>query len=173
MQAYARKWIWPLTLLCFTAGLHAAPLQDDKKADIERLMQMTGATRIGMQIASAMVAQMTQAVKKSRPDISPQAMTVMQKTVMEVMQEKVADRQGLLGQIVELYHKHFSHDDIKGLIAFYESDLGRKTVKEMPKLAGESIRIGRQWGARLGPEIEQRVGQALKRLGYSLNKPKP
>ncbi|NRB08638.1 MAG: DUF2059 domain-containing protein [Richelia sp.] len=47
-----------------------------------------------------------------------------------------------------LYSKDFTNEEIKGLIAFYETPLGRKTISVMPKLLQESIllkNMDRKW----------------------------
>ena len=49
---------------------------------------------------------------------------------------------------IALYAKYFTQADVKGLISFYESDLGRKTVANMPSLMREGGEIGQQSGRR-------------------------
>jgi len=52
---------------------------------------------------------------------------------------------------VPLYDKYYTTEDIKGLIQFYETPLGRKTVKALPSLMGELT------------EASQRMGQDFAR----------
>jgi len=41
-----------------------------------------------------------------------------------------------LGRIApELYDKYFTNEEIKGLIAFYESPIGKKTIQVLPALS--------------------------------------
>ena len=85
-------------------------------------------------------------------------------------QSKVDTRQ-LLDQIVPLYDKYLSAQEVKDLIQFYQSPLGQKTVKVMPKLTAEAQDIGRKWGEGLGrqsmievltehPELEKAMENA-------------
>lgn len=48
-------------------------------------------------------------------------------------------------QQIALYARHFSHDDIKGLLAFYQSDVGKKAIEVMPTLSREGAAIGERW----------------------------
>jgi hypothetical protein len=47
---------------------------------------------------------------------------------------------------IALYAKYFTHEDVKGMLTFYESDLGKKTIAVMPSLTREAALIGQQWG---------------------------
>jgi hypothetical protein len=47
------------------------------------------------------------------------------------------DQQRALQQITGIYDKHFSEDEIKGLLDFFSSPLGQKFAAESPKIARE------------------------------------
>ena len=49
------------------------------------------------------------------------------------------------GQQIALYAKDFTQEDVKGLLAFYETDLGKKTIAAMPSLTREGAAMGEQW----------------------------
>ena len=46
--------------------------------------------------------------------------------------------------VIPIYARHFSTDDIQGLIQFYESPLGQRVVKTMPQVTQESESAGIQ-----------------------------
>jgi hypothetical protein len=58
--------------------------------------------------------------------------------------------QQLLDLAVPLYDQNFSHEEIKGLIAFYESPLGRKTVSVTPEMMNEMMTRGQKLGEEVG-----------------------
>lgn len=78
--------------------------------------------------------------------------------------EARARRGELLESLVEPYARHLSTDDIRQLIAFYESPVGRKLVAVQPALLQESTKIGQLWGQKVGAE----VGAKLADEGVSL-----
>jgi hypothetical protein len=53
-----------------------------------------------------------------------------------------------VAQIIPVYHRYFSAEEIKGMIAFYSTDLGRKAISAMPGLMSESMMIGQKMGRR-------------------------
>jgi hypothetical protein len=56
----------------------------------------------------------------------------------------------LIGRMVPVYQKHFTAEDIDGLLKFYRSPLGQKVITEMPSTMAEGMQIGQQWGQQRG-----------------------
>jgi hypothetical protein len=55
------------------------------------------------------------------------------------------------------YDEQFSDEDIKGLVAFYETPLGQKAVSALPKLTAELQEDGRALGQQIGRESMKEV----------------
>jgi hypothetical protein len=153
-----------LSLNAYQASADEA-LTPEKKADIERLLDMTGALALGQQMSSMMIGQFTNAIRKANPRIPKELLDTLAPIVNSVIDENIST---FKQAAVLIYHKHFSHDELKQMIAFYSSDLGRKTIREMPTLMQESMRAGQQWGQSLAPEIERRVRNQFKKEGVEL-----
>lgn len=52
--------------------------------------------------------------------------------------QKTFDADAVTGQLVGIYDKHFTDDEIRGLLEFYGSPLGQKVAAEMPKISREA-----------------------------------
>ena len=65
--------------------------------------------------------------------------------------------------LIPIYDKHFSHNDIKELIQFYESPIGKKYLEATPSITQESYRAGEEWGNKIGLDIINE----LIRQGYN------
>lgn len=157
-------------LLVLTFSLFClAPLyaQTDaaKTADIKRLMEITDSAATANQFASAITEQMFMALKAGNPEISDRAIEAMGTEMKNLFTEKMAAPNGLLDQIIPIYDKYFTHDEIKQLLAFYESPIGKKTVEVLPKITTESMAVGQKWGEALAPEIQTRIFKVLKEEG--------
>jgi len=81
------------------------------------------------------------------------------------------DADQVTDELASLYDKHFTEDEIKGLLQFYGSPLGQKVAMEMPKIGRETqaaVRVASGKAAREAlAEAKQEnpgVGQAA-RLG--------
>jgi uncharacterized protein len=68
----------------------------------------------------------------------------------------------LYTDIIPIYKKHFTHEDIKKIIEFYESPTGKKLSQKTPEITQESIMVGQKWGMM----ISQKIVQKLEEKGY-------
>ena len=73
----------------------------------------------------------------------------------EEMLEKGYDE--ITKMVIPIYKKHFTLEEINGLIEFNESELGKSLTKKMPLIMAESMQAGAEWGASLGEEIAKSI----------------
>ncbi len=163
-MSIARIMMIMLLSLCALSA-RAEELSAGKRADIQKLLQMTGAMAIGAQMSEAVVAQMTDVLRKARPDIPERILNLLRQEVNAVIGENVTALEELT---IAVYHRHFNQSEIKGMIAFYSTPLGQKTIQVMPVLMRESMDVGQRWGRGLGPTIEARIRGRLQSEGYTL-----
>jgi uncharacterized protein len=153
-------------LLAFS--ISAASAQDvnaETRAEVEKLLQTTGALRLGQQFSTAMVAQLANALRSTHANIPQKALDVLPQEVNAVLSENIP----LLNEImVHIYARHFTLDELKGLNQFYATDLGRKVIGTLPSVLQESMAAGQKWGQSLGPEIGRRIQDRFKKEGISL-----
>ena len=64
-----------------------------------------------------------------------------------------ASKADLESLIINIYDKKFTTDDIRQLVAFYDTPLGKKLLSTLPSITQESMTAGQQWGARIGAEV--------------------
>lgn len=147
----------------------AGNIAPEKRADIEKLMKVTGALKIGKQMSNTVVNNMTRAIKASRPDIPDRMFKILAEEVNNIIEEQMFAKGGYMEMAVLIYDKYFTHDDIKGLLAFYRTELGKKTIKVLPKIVQHSMRAGQLWGQTLGPLIQKRVTNRFKEEGFNLS----
>jgi hypothetical protein len=156
----------------FLIALLAAPyssaetISAEKRADIEQLLEMTGALEIGKQMSDAVVAQMSQAIMASHPDLPPKIFDILNEEVSGLIGENLPN---FVALVTPVYDKHYTDEEIKGLIRFYQTDLGKKTIQVLPVLMQESMMIGQQWGQALAPEIQKRIMERFKAEGIDLS----
>ena len=67
---------------------------------------------------------------------------------------EVRNRRGEFEDMVtDVYERHFSADELRQLISFYQTPVGQRLVAELPAVTQESMQAGREWGRRLGAQI--------------------
>jgi hypothetical protein len=141
-----------LALLCAGPALAQQAQREDmaaKRRDIRRLLELTGSAQLGQQILGQMIA----TFKKTSPYVPESFWNEMTKEL---------DSKAMIDLIVPIYEKHLTHEDVKGLVAFYESPLGRKMTAVLPVIAQESMQAGQQWGMDVARRVQQRLEQRKK-----------
>ena len=155
-------------LLVSTAGL-AEELDQAKKDAIDELLVVTGASKMGELFGNAFVKQMTQALKQTNPDVDPRAYEILETETMAVIREEMINNNALNNISYPIYHKHLSLSDIKALIEFYKSPVGKKVISVMPLITQEAMQGGTQLAQSIGPKLEQRLNERFKQEGIDLN----
>jgi hypothetical protein len=127
----------------------AAPAIDAAfKADLQRLMELSGGAINGKQVLDQMMVA-----------LKPMAPMVPERFWTEFMAE--VDVNSLTDMVLPIWAKYYSREDVKQLIAFYESPLGRKVVSVQPQILAESMAAGATWGEALGAKIEAKLRTEL------------
>ncbi|HYR87386.1 MAG TPA: DUF2059 domain-containing protein [Terriglobia bacterium] len=119
----------------------------DKIENIRRLLRMTGMEKV----QQGMMDQMIGALKKAMPSVfdQDQRFRKMSDRLTEILNEEFKQLD-FTTMGVELYDKYFTADEIKGLIQFYESPIGQKTIQVLPALTRESTSRGIELGQEAG-----------------------
>ena len=127
-----------LALFCATlqpAVSTADELTPAKVADIKQLLDLTGAYRVGQMLSGAVARQMTETLRRTRPDLAPELFTVLADEVNAIFAEEMSPTGSFADVVSLVYHNHFTHDEVRGLVAFYQTPLGRKLAAEMALLS--------------------------------------
>jgi len=159
-----------LPFLCLTVLLEpqttsAQTIDESFRSDIQKLLEVTGAARMGSQAASLVTGQILASMKRAQPQIPDRALEVAKQVLDAEFARAFAEPNGLTQQLVLIYAKHFTDDDVRGLLNFYSSDLGKKTIAMMPVVFQESAAAGQQWTERQMPAIRAVLESRLRAEG--------
>lgn len=127
-----------------------------KEADIRRLLDVMGSQALMTQVMGNMQVSMKPMLMNSLPPGEYRAKLV-DLFFEKFMARVTAEMPSLLNAMVVTYDKYFSDEDIKGLIQFYRTPLGQKTLSNLPKVVSESQAAGEKLGAKMGLEAMQEV----------------
>ncbi len=160
------------TRILFIALLLLAPtlataevLSPEKKAAIDQLMEVTGASRMKTQFGDAYVKQAQAMFSAANPNMPPRALAIVAQETRAVLDARLGGDRGLLSAVYPVYHRHFSLAEIEALLAFYRSPAGQKALKVMPQVAMESMQAGQKWAHSVGQAVQIRVEQRLAAEG--------
>jgi uncharacterized protein len=130
----------------------AKPIDPVKDADIRSLMELIGARDQVQEAVSNSTEQYREKLIASVPNSEKGQAFI--NSFADAYQKKF-DVDGLTEQLVGIYDKHFSDDDIKALLQFYGSPVGQRFAAAMPKIAHEIQTASRAVGAKAAKEALQ------------------
>ncbi len=116
----------------------------EKTRAIRKLMQVTGAGQIGVQVMQQMIA----AFKQNLPKVP-------EKFWQDFLKQANPDE--LVDLIVPIYDKHLSLDEVRAIIQFYETPAGKKLVSILPQVTQESMAVGQEWGRDLANKVMTQI----------------
>ena len=165
-----------LALVLCCAGVQAAQAEESapaKRADILKLIEVSGGRELAQQLLQQYVKQSMGMVRKLRPDIPASSLPAVERDLSAFVAEKLAAPGGLLDLVAAVYARHFTPEEIRQLLAFYESPVGRKSVATLPQIMKESRDAAQGLGISLIPELNRRVSEVLRREAASQSNQQP
>jgi hypothetical protein len=126
------------------SGTPAAAIDPAKKAEIEKLLQVSGAAKM----VDQMKAQMFKLFQQQASSLPPEFWTRLDKDM---------DTQELLNKLIPVYDKYYSLDDLKAANAFYESPAGQHILMAQPQIMQDSMSIGKEWGQEAGMKVMEEM----------------
>jgi len=125
-----------------TQGAAAPTEKVDPAKDqaIRHLMDLTESSKMAQDLNAYVTKQIHDAMSQALP---ADKLSKFMQTFGERL-DSAAPASAITDATVSLYAQAFSTEDIQGLIQFYESPLGQRVVKQLPRVAQESQRVGVQ-----------------------------
>lgn len=134
------------------ASAPSASVDPSKEADIRSLMELVGARDSLQEFSARGADQFRENLSASVSDNERG-----QKFVNAFVESYKArfDADAATSQLVAIYDRHFTDDEIKGLLQFYGSPLGQKFAAEMPKISAETQAANRAFSTRIAKDVLQ------------------
>ena len=135
-----------------------------KEADIRSLMELVGARDMVQDGADNAVQQSREKLLATLPTNAKGHAFV---SAFAASYQKKFDIDQVTDQLVGIYDKHFTDEEIKGLLQFYGSPLGQKVATEMPKINREIQAAVRSTSGKTAREALAEVKQQNPEVGQS------
>ena len=127
-----------------------------KAAEIKKMLDLTGVYKLMDQMKTRLL----ETYRDQHPGVPPEVWN-------RIDQEM--DMGQLLQDIIPLYDKYYTLDDLKAANAFYASPAGQHLLAATPQLMREIMQIGQAWGQK----VNQRVAADLAAQAQSAPTPSP
>ncbi len=135
-----------------------------KETDIRSLMELVGARDMVQDGASNAIEQSREKLIATVPNNNKGQAFV---NAFAASYQKKFDVDQVTEQLASIYDKHFTEDEIKGLLQFYGSPLGQKVAAEMPKISREIKAATRTASNKAAKEALAELKQQNPEVGQS------
>jgi hypothetical protein len=138
-----------------------------KEAAIRKLMEITQSAKLGDNINQYIANQVQGGLRQALPPdrLSAFMLSFNQKLAANAPPSAVATA------MVPYYDKLLSLEDLQGLIAFYESPLGQRTLKALPQVVSETEGMATQMQQRAAMAVLQNMANDYPELKAMLAPP--
>ena len=154
--------------------LAAGPIDKAKEADIRSLLELVGARDQVRDSMTRAAEQYREKLLETVPN-NQQGQAFVNAAISSY--EKKFDVEAVTQQLISVYDKHYSDEEIKGLLQFYGSPLGQKVAVESPKIgreiqesirlsAGKAAKEALQEAKQENPGVGQNAGLGASGKGF-------
>jgi len=137
-----------------------------KKENIRKLIKVSGnADSILIGLASLYDNRMTLIIQRMSPNLSKETLKLLRKQLLAEVERNIENPGGLLDHIISIYNSHFTHQEIKEWLLFYESPLGKKINSTRPSVIEQSNLAYDRWSRNIEPVLYEWLKERLKKEG--------
>jgi len=162
------KVILILLILMIPSLSIADELTKEKKADILFFLERSGALDAGLVLATNITQHFSQVFSQTDKNVPPRVYEIMQEELEGILKEQMSSDGDLTNININVYHNHFTHEEIKQINQFYDSPIGQKLAARTPDITRQSMEAGQEWGIRMQPVSLDRALTVLREHGISL-----
>lgn len=135
-----------LILILLIASITSFAQDSARIKNIQQLLEITGSAKLGLQVMNSII----DSYKKSYPKLENN-----NSFWSDFQKEFTAGE--MINRIIPVYEKYYTDDDIKQLIQFYQSPVGKKVIATMPGVMQESMHIGEMWGKEVSDKLALKI----------------
>ncbi len=146
------------------AGSSPAKIDPTKEADLRALLELVGARDLVQDSMTRAAEQYRERLLETVPN-NQQGQAFVNTVISNY--EKKFDVDALTEQLVTVYDKHYTDDEVKGLLQFYGSPLGQKVADEAPKIGRELQEAVRATSGKAAKEALQEAKEQNPGVGQN------
>jgi hypothetical protein len=125
-------------------------------------------TKGGSAMFDPVIISVIEQTKGALLQTNPQLAKDLNEVAAQLRTEFGPKRNELMGYAAKLYADRFSEQELKDMLAFYKSPLGRKMSNVEPQVLDETFNYIQQWGQKVSEDVMNRFRAEMKKKGHNL-----
>lgn len=151
-------------LVAFSPAAHSQQPSAAAMATAKELVSVTGATTLFNPLISGVVEQAKILFLQQDPSLNADLNEIATKmrTELAPRMEQVTD------EVAKLYANHFTEPELKEILTYYQSPVGKKMLAQQPIIVDASLKFAQDWANKLSEEVVAKMRAELKKKGHNL-----
>jgi hypothetical protein len=125
-------------------------------------------TKGGNAMFDPVIVSVVQQTKGALLQTNPQLAKDLNDVATQVQSEFASRRDELLTYAAKQYADRFSEQELKDMLAFYKSPLGKKMSNVEPQVLDATFEYIQQWGQKVSEDVMNRFRAEMKKKGHNL-----
>lgn len=147
-------------LLILTITFTMSTIAQDKITDIKYLLKLVNSEQVSDAMINSMIPVLKQqASEKIQENSAKEKFNSLMDTL--IIEVKELSNKLVNVELVNIYEKYFTHEEIKDLIKFYKSPTGKKLLEKSPEITKELIN---SMMTKHMPEFQENLHKKLQEL---------
>jgi hypothetical protein len=149
---------------CLAAGGLAQAQTPGALAAAKELVALKG----GNSMFDPLIPGVIERAKNSFVPTNPQLIGQLNQVAEQLKKEYASKSVDITNEVAKVYAQHFTEAELKEILVFYKSPVGRKMVTEEPKAIEQSLKAAQDWAAKFSDVVLERFRVEMKKKGYDL-----
>jgi len=99
---------------------------------------------------------------------NPQLAQPLNEVALQLRKEYDPKRAEILTEVAKIYAGRFTEQELKELVAFYKTPLGKKVLNEEPIAIEEGLKSAQAWADQLSGQVIEMYRTEMKKKGHDL-----
>jgi hypothetical protein len=153
-----------IALVAFSPAAHSQQPSAAAMATAKELVNVTGATGLFNPLIVGVVEQAKLLFLQQDPSLIKDLNEVAAK-----LRSDLAPRfSELTDEVARLYASHFTDHELKDILVFYQSPVGKKLLAQQAEVIDASMKFAQTWANKLSDEVVAKMRAEMKKKGHAL-----
>lgn len=99
---------------------------------------------------------------------NPQLVPQLNQVAAQLRKEYEPRREEILDEMATIYAQRFTEQELKDLVGFYRTPLGKKLLVQEPIALDQSLKAAQAWAVKFSDEVIERFKVEMKKKGHNL-----
>ena len=144
----------------------ATEISVEKRDLIARMLILTDGFNLGLNSAGEMLSQLQGLFEKMAPGKGDEIVQIIKDETFGAFREMQFE---IEDEIIEIYARHFTVEELRAMLDFYATPIGAKTLQLLPTIMQDAQKLGVRYGERAkkiaGPRIKERIQKLVPAKG--------